>query len=299
MTTFTFSIPFDTLIATGSSKSNVVHYEVISLYLLAQKTGDNISLYLYTTFPNKWQGVKMNCDIAFLNEKENKCCPKTLDHEWKSGTGYGFPNLVSIKDAEKRKYLHNDNKTLKIWIKIKETNLLANHYAQINRLVDLLDRENNDQIVDNLTKSIKDLKTENICLNEMIENLLQSQTVLQEQLDSSVPNPGKQEIPQIPQIPNKSIETLMKLDESIFNDTALSVEELNLLSEKFTSFLSSIQKRIRELSICSVCQEFTTDTIFVPCGHKCCCKSCVVKVTQKDKLCPLCRVEFTQAIKVF
>ncbi|XP_063301635.1 E3 ubiquitin-protein ligase NEURL3 [Pelobates fuscus] len=40
---------------------------------------------------------------------------------------------------------------------------------------------------------------------------------------------------------------------------------------------------------CVICQDSTSDTMLVPCGHCCFCKSCALKVHEQNSSCPLCR----------
>ncbi|NWW49414.1 LRSM1 ligase, partial [Pedionomus torquatus] len=48
-------------------------------------------------------------------------------------------------------------------------------------------------------------------------------------------------------------------------------------------------------SECVVCMEQETQMIFLPCGHVCCCQTCC----QRLHICPLCRKDITQRIRIF
>ncbi|XP_072739030.1 E3 ubiquitin-protein ligase LRSAM1 isoform X1 [Ciconia boyciana] len=48
-------------------------------------------------------------------------------------------------------------------------------------------------------------------------------------------------------------------------------------------------------SECVVCMEQETQMIFLPCGHVCCCQTCCERL----HICPLCRKDITQRIRIF
>ncbi|XP_075572505.1 E3 ubiquitin-protein ligase LRSAM1 isoform X3 [Pelecanus crispus] len=48
-------------------------------------------------------------------------------------------------------------------------------------------------------------------------------------------------------------------------------------------------------SECVVCMEQETQTVFLPCGHVCCCQTCCERLHS----CPLCRKDITQRIRIF
>ena len=48
---------------------------------------------------------------------------------------------------------------------------------------------------------------------------------------------------------------------------------------------------------CVICLTQLRTHAFTPCGHKCVCKDCADKIT--DKKCPICRVKSSAVIKVF
>jgi len=53
-------------------------------------------------------------------------------------------------------------------------------------------------------------------------------------------------------------------------------------------------------SECVVCQDERADHAFVPCGHKCLCKVCDLKLKRiGDYLCPLCRQPATRTLKIY
>ncbi|KAF4673914.1 hypothetical protein FOL47_009945 [Perkinsus chesapeaki] len=55
------------------------------------------------------------------------------------------------------------------------------------------------------------------------------------------------------------------------------------------------QQRRRQLSACVVCMASRSTHAIVPCGHRCCCGVCHVRL----KRCPLCTVKISSAIKVY
>ena len=40
---------------------------------------------------------------------------------------------------------------------------------------------------------------------------------------------------------------------------------------------------------CVICYEASPNCVMEPCGHCCCCQSCVVKTVGEEKRCPMCR----------
>ncbi|KAK3415729.1 E3 ubiquitin-protein ligase SP1 [Eucalyptus grandis] len=55
-------------------------------------------------------------------------------------------------------------------------------------------------------------------------------------------------------------------------------------------------KRDRSMpDLCVICLEQEYNSVFVPCGHMCCCTTCSLQLTN----CPLCRRQIEQAVKTF
>lgn len=50
-----------------------------------------------------------------------------------------------------------------------------------------------------------------------------------------------------------------------------------------------------EKSECVVCMEQEPQTVFLPCGHVCCCQGCCERLPS----CPLCRQDIAQRIRIF
>nr|XP_038020809.1 E3 ubiquitin-protein ligase LRSAM1 isoform X4 [Anas platyrhynchos] len=50
-----------------------------------------------------------------------------------------------------------------------------------------------------------------------------------------------------------------------------------------------------EKSECVVCMEREAQTVFLPCGHVCCCQTCCEQL----RACPLCRKDITQHVRIF
>ena len=61
----------------------------------------------------------------------------------------------------------------------------------------------------------------------------------------------------------------------------------------FTKFSHNINKIFKD-SICVVCIENDSDTIFSPCGHYCCCSNC----SRKILTCPRCREKIDQVVPI-
>jgi hypothetical protein len=63
-----------------------------------------------------------------------------------------------------------------------------------------------------------------------------------------------------------------------------------------------------EQRLCKVCMETEKDTVLIPCGHRCLCFGCAELVSataagsdssQPDRLCPICRIEWTSMLRTF
>jgi hypothetical protein len=48
---------------------------------------------------------------------------------------------------------------------------------------------------------------------------------------------------------------------------------------------------------CVICQEYTKNHVSIPCGHLVSCTRCTKKM--EDDRCPLCRVPYTQLLRIF
>lgn len=60
--------------------------------------------------------------------------------------------------------------------------------------------------------------------------------------------------------------------------------------------LSDGAKRERVMpNLCVICLEQEYNSVFVPCGHMCCCTACSSHLTS----CPLCRRQIEKAVKTF
>lgn len=49
--------------------------------------------------------------------------------------------------------------------------------------------------------------------------------------------------------------------------------------------------------MCIICEEITRESVFVPCGHRCCCFKCATNAFDKFKKCPLCQAICTCILK--
>jgi len=50
---------------------------------------------------------------------------------------------------------------------------------------------------------------------------------------------------------------------------------------------------------CCICLTEDKDSVFIPCGHVCCCESCAKKINDSGQSCPICRASVTTAMKCF
>eukprot|EP00662_Eupelagonemidae_sp_cell21_P036213 gene36213-22575_t len=52
-------------------------------------------------------------------------------------------------------------------------------------------------------------------------------------------------------------------------------------------------------AVCAVCYDHPADHCVVPCGHQCACGPCLIAVRSGDGLCPICRCEIKDILKVY
>ena len=50
---------------------------------------------------------------------------------------------------------------------------------------------------------------------------------------------------------------------------------------------------------CVICQEYTKNHASIPCGHLVSCTRCTKKMEDQEERCPLCRVPYTQLLRIF
>jgi hypothetical protein len=56
---------------------------------------------------------------------------------------------------------------------------------------------------------------------------------------------------------------------------------------------------IDEMNECSICFEQAVDSVLYTCGHMCTCYDCALIVKKKGQLCPICRKEIKDVIKIY
>jgi hypothetical protein len=60
---------------------------------------------------------------------------------------------------------------------------------------------------------------------------------------------------------------------------------------------------LNERHVCCVCKENRISTVFIPCGHAACCRTCKEIVREElrseDKKCPVCRCKITRAWTIY
>ena len=50
---------------------------------------------------------------------------------------------------------------------------------------------------------------------------------------------------------------------------------------------------------CVICQEFVKNHVAIPCGHVFSCTRCTKKMGDQDERCPMCRVPYTQILRIY
>ena len=107
------------------------------------------------------------------------------------------------------------------------------------------------------------------------------------------------------EVVNKIIDIVNNvLQSDIYNDSPSptsiysndSVDQQILHNSSSNQLNPSIKKPSSETNMCVVCLIHESNTIFIPCGHKCICSKCK---NAKYKSCPICRKSFTGIYNVF
>lgn len=95
----------------------------------------------------------------------------------------------------------------------------------------------------------------------------------------------------------------LSLDEGLEMIRAMELvyeEQINMQCES-----DEAEAQLSDDEKCCVCLQRARDTVLAPCGHKCVCDPCVIKLQGKDtpiayrRKCPICRAPFTIGVKVF
>ena len=63
--------------------------------------------------------------------------------------------------------------------------------------------------------------------------------------------------------------------------------------------ITESNKNTNNFGNCAICLDAPRTHVFVPCGHMCACQECSSKVIRKQRKCPICKQNSTQAIQVF
>ena len=77
---------------------------------------------------------------------------------------------------------------------------------------------------------------------------------------------------------------------------AISVA-LELKEEELNQIGIKSREKIHEQKLCKLCMVEDVSTVFLPCGHLCCCNNCANLPAVKN--CPICRVAIQKSIKVY
>ena len=52
-------------------------------------------------------------------------------------------------------------------------------------------------------------------------------------------------------------------------------------------------------NMCLICQEYIKNHASIPCGHLITCSRCTLKMEKYDQRCPICRVPYTNLLRIF
>jgi len=87
-----------------------------------------------------------------------------------------------------------------------------------------------------------------------------------------------------------------KLRQEVMALTWKETQELEMALEKSLEVVRQRKEVLLKSKLeCKVCLENETDTVFLECGHQCCCGVCAKELKQ----CPLCRREISRVVTIF
>ena len=87
-----------------------------------------------------------------------------------------------------------------------------------------------------------------------------------------------------------AISVALELKEEELNQIGIRLNETEKKSKEFS-------EKIHEQKLCKLCMVEDVSTVFLPCGHLCCCNNCANLPVVKN--CPICRVAIQKSIKVY
>lgn len=81
-------------------------------------------------------------------------------------------------------------------------------------------------------------------------------------------------------------------------------EKLQVIQSELFAQITDLQQQLKRVAKktmkwCVVCFERENDYAFIPCGHKCMCKTCAILTQQKHPNCPYCRVKITSIQRIY
>ena len=68
--------------------------------------------------------------------------------------------------------------------------------------------------------------------------------------------------------------------------------------DKILNIIKFVEKK-KNTEICVICMTEVADYLLLPCGHQCGCNNCLNSLKNEERKCPICRIKFTNLVKVF
>ncbi len=86
-----------------------------------------------------------------------------------------------------------------------------------------------------------------------------------------------------------------------FNSAIEDLAKMNLHNEnaKNKEINQNEVQTISEELLCSICISNKKNILFQPCNHLSCCEFCAKDLVTKNGLCPICRIQIINSIKIF
>jgi hypothetical protein len=130
--------------------------------------------------------------------------------------------------------------------------------------------------------------------------IIEQQTVVSPQMNNNVRKPG------LARRRSEAYEAPIVLPDNNNNinrqrNKSVNVEEAKTNTQNTTKVIAKDDKKVtgltsEDLKVCIICCEKPKQSVFVPCGHKCCCEECAEKFINKHK-CPFCKKSVESIIK--
>lgn len=270
----------------------IINYCGISTFLSIEKTEiDMIGIFFHVLLPKGWSNVDVTLQFSVMNQKGNHCCKQDLQHNYTHSEGRGYQKYKKITELAKYVY---DN-AIHFCVNIKNIKWEHNHVEQINAIYQKLVPEESDIIKKGIQSTINQLEKKNNDYQVQIEKLNNKVRELENTIKEGKPKESKEESKEESSEKSEALTPHQMIEHIDKNIGKMAFDDVEKLHTSVNKLLITVLEKVKEVSSCSICLEKTIDIILVPCGHRTVCNGCSGKI----KICPICKAEITQKIKLY